>query len=638
MQKPLARLSSLVGPSLLGSLTCLSWSLPVAAQASQPAAPAPAVSFRADSQQGPLTVGTQGFLLRGKPFQLVSGELEYARVPRELWRDRLQKARAMGLNAVTVYVFWNLHEPQPGVYDFSGQNDVAAFLREAQAQGLYVILRPGPYVCAEWDLGGYPAWLLKEHSMLLRSTQPQYWEAASRWMHRLGQELAPLQAGHGGPILAVQVENEYGSFGKDHEYMQRMYDLVRDSGFNSSLLYTADGADVLENGSLPGVFAGIDFGTGDAKRSIELLKKTRPGSPVYVAEYWDGWFDHWGEKHQTTDGAKQEAEIRSMLEAGDSVSLYMVHGGTSFGWMNGANWDHSQYQPDVSSYDYDAPLDESGRPRAKYFAFRKTIAEVAHTAPPPVPDSAPLIAVPPIALKQTASLWDHLPAAVNSPAPLSMEDLGQNYGYVLYRTQVEGNGPQELAFHDLHSYARVYLDGRWVATVDRRLGQQSTTLTLHGKQRMDVLVENSGRINFSLKLRGERAGLTGDVTLGGKTLQGWQNVPLPLAPAPVAGFSEKACSGPCFYRAEFTVERPGDTFLNTEQLTKGVVWVNGHLLGRTWNVGPMGSLYLPGVWLHAGKNEIEIFDLNGGTGLSVAGQDHVTYTAPRPEAPPPAAP
>ena len=259
------------------------------------------------SAQTPLQVKGDRFELRGKPFQILSGEVEYARVPREDWADRLRKVHAMGLNTITVYVFWNLHEPQPGVYDFSEQNDVAAFLRAAQAEGLYVVLRPGPYVCAEWDLGGYPAWLLKDngrsetdaHGMVLRSLQPSYMEQVRRWMMRLGKELAPLQASHGGPIIAVQVENEYGSFQVPDDggaYMRKMEQTVRDAGFGESLLYTADGADELPKGSLPDLPAGIDFGTGDAERSIALFKKYRPNAPVYVAEYWDGWFDHWGDR------------------------------------------------------------------------------------------------------------------------------------------------------------------------------------------------------------------------------------------------------------------------------------------------------------------------------------------------------
>ncbi len=319
----------------------------------------------------PLHVEGKQFVLNGKPFQILSGEIEYARVPRADWSDRLRKVRAMGLNTVTVYVFWNLHERRPGEFDFSGQNDVAEFVREAQREGLYVVLRPGPYVCAEWDLGGYPAWLLKDSkpadstapAVLLRSSQPEYLAAARRWMLRLGQELAPLQASRGGPIIAVQVENEYGSFNVKEDrqhYLQQVLQMVRDAGFGESMLYTADGGEELPNGSIPGLLAAIDFGTGDFPHEVPLLQTFQPNAPVFIAEYWDGWFDHWGEKHQVTDAAVQEAEIRAAIEKGYSISLYMIEGGTSFGWMNGANSDGGSYQPDVSSYDYDAPIDEAG--------------------------------------------------------------------------------------------------------------------------------------------------------------------------------------------------------------------------------------------------------------------------------------
>lgn len=579
----------------------------------------------------PLAATPSGFLLNGKPFRILSGEMEYTRIPRAYWRDRLRKARAMGLNAVTVYVFWNVHEPEPGVYNFSGQDDVAEFLREAQQEGLYVILRPGPYVCAEWDLGGYPAWLFRDHDIKLRSLQPQYFAQATKWMMRLGKELAPLQASHGGPIIAVQVENEYGSFGDDHAYMQQMHKLLLRAGFDSSLLYTADGADVLSKGSLPDLIAAVDFGTGDAERSINLLKKQRPNQPVYVAEYWDGWFDHWGEKHQTTDAAKQEAEVKMMLEQGDSLSLYMVHGGTSWGWMNGANNDHGGYQPDVTSYDYDAPLDESGRPRPKYFRLRQIIQEATHLQPPPVPVSPPLITLPPIALKQSVSLWDTLPASVHKVDPPSMEDVGQSYGYILYRTRVTGAGETQLAIDTLHDYARIYVDGKLAGVLDRRLGVKAMPLKLTGSHRLDILIENSGRINFTQAIRGERAGILGEVRLGGSALHGWQVFPLPLKQPPATGYKNAPCDGPCFLRASFDVKTPGDTYLNMRQFTKGVVWVNGHLLGRFWRIGPTGALYLPGAWLRKGSNEIVVMDLRGGKGLAVTGEDHQTYFTPQPE-------
>ncbi len=594
----------------------------------------------------PLHVDGKQFVLNGKPFQILSGEIEYARIPRPDWRDRLRKVRAMGLNTVTVYVFWNRHEVHPGEFDFSGNNDVAEFLREAQQEGLYVVLRPGPYVCAEWDLGGYPAWLLKdskaenrsEPAILLRSSQPEYLAAARTWMLRLGQELAPLQASRGGPIIAVQVENEYGSFHVKEDrqqYLQQVLQMVQDAGFGESMLYTADGGEELPKGSIPGMLAAIDFGTGDEPHEIPLLQAFQPNAPTFIAEYWDGWFDHWGEKHQVTDAAVQEAEIRAAIEKGYSISLYMVDGGTSFGWMNGANSDGDSYQPDVSSYDYDAPIDEAGRPRAKYFAMRKMIAETTHQTLPPVPDSRPMMVVPAMRMKESRSLWTNLPAALHADTPRSMEEVDQAYGYILYRTKIQESGNKItdngalLQIDALHSYARVYVDGELKGTMDRRLGQTQIEIAAHAGQRLDLLVENSGRINFTTKIRDERAGILGNVKLAGRVLRDWQVIPLPLDEPPTQDYKVQTCVAPCFYRGNLQVSAPGDTFLNTTALSKGVVWVNGHLLGRYWNIGPMGSLFLPGVWLHAGSNDVVVLDMEGGPPPTLSADDRPTYIIPK---------
>ncbi len=291
-----------------------------------------------------LTISGDKFLLEGKPFQIISGEMHYPRIPREYWRARLKMARAMGLNTISTYVFWNLHEPKPGVYDFSGQLDVAEFIREAQEEGLHVILRPGPYVCAEWDLGGLPSWLLADPQIILRSDDPKFMQPVERWLKRLGQELAPLQATRGGPIFAVQVENEYGSFDSDKEYMRHIYDLIAAAGFGESLLYTADGPEQLPKGTLPGVPAVVNFGPGETKEAFAALAKFRPGQPLMAGEYWAGWFDHWGGKHAATDTAEQVRDLKWMLAQGYSVNLYMFHGGTTFGFMNGANFGKG-YEP-----------------------------------------------------------------------------------------------------------------------------------------------------------------------------------------------------------------------------------------------------------------------------------------------------
>jgi len=568
------------------------------------------------------------FRLDGQPFQIISGEMHYARIPREYWRSRLKMARAMGLNTITTYVFWNVHEAKPGVYDFSGNADIAEFLREAQQEGLYVILRPGPYACAEWEFGGYPAWLLKDPEMKVRSRDPKFLAAARSWLLRLGKEAAPLQIGNGGPTIAVQVENEYGSYGDDHEYMEDIHHILVDAGFTKSQLYTADGADELTRGSLPELPAVINFGTGEAKGEFAKLHKLRPEGPFMSGEYWAGWFDHWGSPHETRSPQQEADEIGWMLEQGYSVSMYMFHGGTSFGWMNGANADGANsdgknYEPDITSYDYDAPLDESGRTTPKYDLLRKTIAEVTGHEPPPVPVIAPAQTIAPFPLNQAISLWKALPAPIHSEQPKTMEELNQSYGYILYRTTLEGPVHGELNLGKLHSYAQVYLDGRLLGTVDRRYDQHALPLDIPaGKVRLDILIEDTGRVNYGKAIPGERVGLLTGVTVGGKPVTGWENYPLPMEAPQKLAYTAAPCTGACFYRGNFNVTSLADTFLDTSAFTKGQVWINGHNLGRVWNVGPQKALYLPGPWLRMGMNEVVVLDLQGQPGGTLWGLDH----------------
>lgn len=560
------------------------------------------------------------FRLDGKPFRIISGEMHYPRIPRAYWRARLRMAKAMGLNTITTYVFWNEHEPEPGVYDFSGQNDIAEFIREAQSEGLYVILRPGPYVCAEWEWGGYPAWLLKDHGIVVRSSDPRFMQPARRWLLRLGQELAPLQVGNGGPIIAVQVENEYGSFGSDHDYMEQIHHTLLDAGFTKAMLYTADGPEELPKGSLPELPAVINFGVGGAKHGFDVLHKLRPQGPFMTGEYWAGWFDHWGEHHHTTNAQQQADELAWMLTQGYSVSIYMFHGGSSYGWMNGANMSNGDYQPDVTSYDYDAPLDESGRPTQKYTLFRDVIAKATGIAPPPIPSVDAPVAIPAVTLTQSASLWQNLPAPVASGQPLTMEDLGQAYGYILYRTTIAAPVSGDLALDELHDYASIYANGELIGTLDRRLKQSHLAVSItKSNTRLDILVENTGRVNFSIAIRGEQQGITHQVTLAGKPLTGWQIYPLPMNDTADLPFQSAECTGPCFYRGTLQVAQPGDTFLDTRAFTKGFVWINGHALGRIWNIGPQKALYLPGPWLHKGSNDVTVFDLEAAPGKTVSG-------------------
>ena len=567
-----------------------------------------------------LTIQGHEFLLDGQPFQIISGEMHYARIPRGYWEDRLKKARAMGLNTITTYVFWNLHEPQPGVYDFSGQLDVAAFIHAAQQEGLYVILRPGPYVCAEWDLGGLPAWLLANPKMVLRSDQPDFIQPAERWLKRLGRELAPLQITRGGPVIAVQVENEYGSFGNDKQYLQHIHDILVAAGLGETLMYTADGPEHLPSGTLPGLQAVVNFGPGHAKHAFETLAKFRPDQPRMAGEYWDGWFDSWGVKHHGTDAGVQEQELDWMLSQRYSVSLYMFHGGTTFGFMNGANYDKS-YTPETTSYDYDAPLDESGRPTKKYFAFREIIARHRPGVTlPAVPESPATIAIPPMQFAEASSLWENLGTGSESDVPRTMEEIGQSYGYVLYRTRSPGPVRGELRINQLHDYAKIFVNGKPVGILDRRLGQDALPISSDAPDIvLDILVENTGRINFGQRLREERKGVTRSVTLGGRELNQWQIYSLPMDDAREIRFKKAAVAGPAFYRAHFQVSTPADTFLDVRGLGKGAAWVNGHALGRFWSIGPQQTLYVPGPWLRVGENSVVIFELENRSDRTVEG-------------------
>jgi beta-galactosidase len=591
----------------------------------------------AASSQAPhtFTVGNGQFQLDGHPYQILSGEMHYPRVPRAYWRDRFRKARAMGLNTITTYVFWNLHEPRPGVYDFSGQNDVAEYIREAQQEGLNVILRPGPYVCAEWDLGGYPSWLLKDRSLVLRSSDPKYIAAMNEWFTRLAREVSPLLIQNGGPIIAIQIENEYGSFGHDHDYMRAVESALLKSGLAApdTLLYTADGADQVPNGSLPNRPAVINFGTGDARNSFATLKMLRPEGPFMSGEYWAGWFDHWGEHHHTTEVAKNAAEYEWMLRQGYSVSMYMFHGGTSFGWMNGANSNGNNYEPDTTSYDYDAPLNESGQPTAKFTAFRDAIARVTGKTPLNLPSAMPASTYPIDPLTESASLWSNLPKPVESDKLLTMEDLDQSYGYILYRTQLVAGPGGELVIDGLHDYAQIYINRKLIGTLDRRRDQTHLTMpAVSAPATLDILVENSGRVNFTKVIRTERKGITGSVTLAGHQPQQWQIYSLPMTNLAMLHFSADPCEGPCFYR--FAMKAPGktqggqplpDTFLGTHALSKGIAFFNAQPLGRFWSIGPEFTLYTPGPWINPGANEIVVFDLQGKATEALTTMDHADY-------------
>jgi beta-galactosidase len=564
---------------------------------------------------GTFTVEGDHFLLNGKPYQVIAGEMHYARIPREYWQHRIQMAKAMGLNTIATYVFWNVHEPKPGAYDFSGQYDLAAFIRAIQAEGLNVLLRAGPYSCAEWEFGGFPAWLLKDPRMTkaLRTNDDAFMVPVERWLKRLAQETSPLLIANGGPIVAVQVENEYGNFSNDKAYMQHMVQIFQSTGWKASLLYTVDPSKALANGSVDGILSGVNFGTGSSEQGLARLAAMRPGAPAFATEYWPGWFDLFGHPHETRPVAPQLKDIENVLGRGGSINIYMFHGGTSFGMMAGASASTGNYRGNVTSYDYDAPLDEAGHTTPKFFAYRDLILKYSKGPKLPVPAVAKVVAIPEFTLGRMVPLDAHLPPPVMSETLLTMEQVDQAYGYILYRKQLDAavhDAP--LVLDPVHDYAQVYLSGVLFGTLDRHYNQTTATLTFPEPAQLDILVENTGRLNSTKNMRGEWKGIQ-SATLSGKPLTGWQIFPLSLehvsdtlhsAPA-----DPRAGHGPHFAIGSFNLEQTGDAFLDISTLGKGVIWINGHALGRFWNIGPQQTLYVPAPWLNKGSNEVIVFDM-----------------------------
>jgi beta-galactosidase len=570
---------------------------------------------RAQNGTHRLSLGDSSFLLDGRPFQMISGEMHYTRVPKEAWRRRMRMARAMGLNTIGTYVFWNVHEPEKGVFDFSGNNDVAAFVRTAQEEGLWVVLRPSPYVCAEWEFGGYPYWLEKEPGLVVRSKEKSYLAEYRRYIREVGKQLAPLQLNHGGNILMVQIENEYGSYGGDSEYLDINRRLFVEAGFDG-LLFTCDPAGDVARGHLPGLLPAVN-GVDQPDRVKRVVNANHGGKgPYYIAEWYPAWFDWWGTPHHTVPATSYAARLDSVLAAGISINMYMFHGGTTRGFMNGANYnDRKPYEPQVSSYDYDAPLDEAGNPTPKYWAFRSVIQRhlPAGVALPEVPPVSRAIAVPAVRWVGEASLFNLLSGPVRSERPLSFEDLNQAYGFVLYRTDLSGDaGTGVLRIDGLRDFGIVFLNGARVGVLDRRLKQDSLKLSLPaGRVRLDILVENLGRINFGPYLLKNRKGIVGDVVWQGRSLRGWEQYSLSFQHPDLVRLqkNDDPASVPVLRKGVFSLEIAGDTYLDMRQWGKGSVWVNGHNLGRYWRVGPQQTIYVPAEWLKKGENEVVVFEL-----------------------------
>jgi beta-galactosidase len=552
------------------------------------------------------------FLLDGKPFQMISGEMHAPRIPREYWRVRMKMAKAMGLNTIGTYVFWNVHEPTPGKYDFSGNNDIAEFVKIAQQEGLYVVMRPSPYVCAEWEFGGYPWWLLKDKTIKVRSQDPKFITAYRNYINQIAKQLVPLQVTHGGNILMVQFENEYGSYGEDKAYLDINRKIFRDAGFDG-VLFTCDGATQMQKGYLPGYLPAVN-GLENPSEVKALINKYHNGKgPYYVAEWYPGWFDDWGKKHANVSGKDAAARLDKILAAGISINMYMFHGGTTRGFMNGANMNkENPYSPQVSSYDYNSPLDEAGNPTEKFYQFRDAILKnlPSGTKFPEVPAKQKTIGIPSIKLKQFAGLFDQLPKPTEAKTPLCFEDLNQGYGFVLYRTTLKNKAEGLLKIKEMRDYATVFINGKMVNTLDRRLKQDSMQLqNVPVNAILDILVENNGRINYGPFLSDNRQGITESVTLNGTELQNWKMYPFPFEDLARWDFTGKRSIGqPALYKGTFELKETGDTYLDMRSFGKGFVFLNGHNLGKYWQIGPQQTIYVPSVWLKKGKNEIVVFD------------------------------
>ena len=582
-----------------------------------------ATGFSAAFAQAPaaakhsFVIGEKDLLLDGKVLQIRCGELHFARVPREYWRQRLQLCKAMGLNTVCAYLFWNLHEFEQGKYNWEGQADAAEFCRLAQEEGLWVILRPGPYACAEWDGGGLPWWLLKKQDIALRSQDPDFMAASKAWLAEVGRVLGPMQVTKGGPILMAQVENEYGFYGKDTEYMGRMRQATIDAGFDIPL-FACNPTGNLANGRRDDLFNVVNFGS-DPRTGFKKLREVQPKGPLMCGEFYPGWFDTWGAPHHLGKTDVYLADLEYMLKEGASFSIYMAHGGTSFGMWAGAD---RPFKPDTSSYDYDAPISEAGWIGEKFDRTRKLMSRFllpGEKLPEP-PAPMPVAAIPEFKLSETAAVFDNLPTAVTDTAPRNMEAYDQGHGCTVYRVTLPAGPAATLQLGQLHDFGWIFLDGKEVGVMDRRSRRFQVRLPeRNAAARLDILVEAMGHVNFGTEIH-DRKGIQGAVQLveGDKKsdITGeWSVFPLKLDAPLLSSLKWKAGTapepGPKFWRGTFNIAKAADSFLDLRSWGKGVIWVNGHCLARHWNIGPTQTAYLPGAWLKQGENEVIILDLLG---------------------------
>lgn len=573
------------------------------------------------------------FVYDGNATRILSGEMHYARIPHQYWRHRLRMLKAMGLNSVATYVYWNLHETTPGNWDFEGDKNLAEYIRVAGEEGLHVILRPGPYACAEWEFGGYPWWLQKVEGLELRRDNEQFLKHTQAYINRLYQEVGDLQITHGGPIIMVQVENEFGSYvvqRKDipltehRTYNAKIKDQLIAAGFNVPL-FTSDGTWLFEGGSIEGVLP-----TGNGEKNIDNLKKVvdqyhQGVGPYMVAEFYPGWLAHWNEPHPKVEATVVARQTEKYLKNNVSFNYYMAHGGTNFGFTSGANYDKNHdIQPDLTSYDYDAPITEAGWTTPKFDSIRAVISKHVAYNIPDVPNANPVIEIPSIKLTKMADVLAHLnrQQPTQNNTPLTFEELNQGHGYVLYSHRFNQPISGVLEVSGLRDFAVVYVDGEKIGELNRYNRDYTLDIDIPFNATLEILVENMGRINYGAEIVHNKKGIISPVKINDITIEGdWKMFQLPMSECPQLNkiassnafpnteAAAKRMSGkPVLYEGTFVLDKTGDTFLDMADWGKGIVFINGRNIGRYWKVGPQQTLYIPGVWLHEGENKIVIFE------------------------------
>ncbi len=561
------------------------------------------------------------FVRDGKPIKLISGAVHYFRNMPDTWDDIFKKMKAMGLNCVETYTAWNMHEPKKGEFSFEGRLNIAEFIKKAQENDLMVIVRPGPYICAEWEFGGLPWWLQSEENMEIRCMNETYIRYFDRYLDRLFEEIRPLLCTNGGPIIMLQCENEYGYYGDDKEYLAYLKEGYIRRGIDVPL-FTSDGCDEdnLLDGSIDGCISTLNFGSNVAGR-FAAHDRLYPDQPKVCMEMWNGWFDAWGDtEHHTTSAESYAATVRDMLNKG-SVNMYMFIGGTNFGFTSGANH-YEKFAPDVTSYDYDALLTECGDVTPKYMAIREVIAEFTDGPLPEVPQNRRKLAYGEVKLTESASLFqnlDRLSAPVFCNVPLPMENYGIGYGYMLYQTKLNRDYQDvELSFTEIGDRALVFVEDRLQGSVYVNDESLSLRISASAGETLSILVENMGRTNFGSKMM-RKKGIAGRLLLGGKIHFNWCAYPLEMNnPEQLVYGCEDIPTG--FFKGHFQVSDVADTFLRLDNFKKGFVLINGFNIGRFWEIGPQKTLYIPASLLRKGDNEIVVFESDG-----VKGDKTVTF-------------